>query len=250
MRYFLDIAYKGTHFHGWQMQQNAYTVQEALNKVLEKILQHPIETAGSGRTDTGVHAKHQWVHFDSELTLSNYQHLIKFNALLPKDIVVNGIYKATKPDAHARFDAYSRSYEYLLSPSPNPFLKELAGFIFKPLAMETMNEAAQLLLKYNDYKSFSKIAPQQAHHLCTITHASWQQRDGLLIFNISANRFLRGMVRLLVGTLIEVGQGKRSIAEFEDLILAKNIDKTAAAAPADGLYLSEVLYQSDLLEPC
>lgn len=250
MRYFLDISYKGTHFHGWQIQQNAYTVQEALNGVLGKILQHPVETAGSGRTDTGVHAKHQWVHLDTELKLTNYNHLIKFNALLPNDIVVNGIYKATRPDAHVRFDALARSYEYILSPKPNPFLKELAGFIFKPLDVVAMNEAAKLLLKHTDYECFSKVAQHQEHHLCNISKASWTTKEGLLVFNITANRFLRGMVRLIVGTLIEVGQGKRSIAEFEALILSKNLQNSAAAAPADGLYLSEVAYPKGLLLSC
>jgi tRNA pseudouridine38-40 synthase len=250
MRYFLDISYKGTNFHGWQIQNNAYTVQEAVNKALEKILQHPIESSGSGRTDTGVHAKHQWVHFDSELELNNYAYLMKFNALLPNDIVVNGIYKTTKPDAHVRFDAFSRAYEYILSPKPNPFLKELAGFIFKPMDINKMNEASKLLLKYNDYECFSKLTANQDNNLCNISKAIWFEKDGLYYFNITANRFLRGMVRLIVGTLIEVGQGKRAIADFEALIISKDLSKAAAAAPADGLYLSEVLYPAGLLIEC
>lgn len=247
MRYFLDISYKGTNYHGWQIQQNAHTVQEALNKALEMILQHPVESAGSGRTDTGVHAKQQWVHFDSEVELTNYKHLIKFNALLPSDVVVNKIYKTNKADAHARFDAIAREYEYILSPVPNPFLKELAGFIFKKLDIELMNKAAEILLKHKDYECFSKVAQNQENHLCNITKAEWTQKDGLLVFNITANRFLRGMVRLIVGTLIEVGQGKRSVSDFENLIISKNLQKTAAAAPADGLYLSKVDYPEGLL---
>lgn len=250
MRYFLDISYKGTHFHGWQIQQNAHTVQEALNNALSKIVRHTIETAGSGRTDTGVHAKHQWVHFDTEVALNNYKHLLQLNAVLPSDIVINHIYKTNRNDAHVRHDAYSRAYEYILSTRPNPFLKELAGFVFKPLNLEAMNKAAATLLLHHDFECFSKVAQQQEHYLCNITKAEWTVENDLLIFNISGNRFLRGMVRLIVGTLIEVGLGKRTVTDFEELITSKNRQKTAAAAPAAGLYLKEVLFKNIVLELC
>ena len=246
MRYFLDIAYKGTGYHGWQIQQNAHSVQEELENALQKIFARKIETLASGRTDTGVHAEQQIVHFDLDEEFTP-QHIYKLNCVLPKDIAVKDFFPV-KVDAHARFDASSRSYEYRITRVKDPFLIESAYLFERPLDIIKMNEAAVLLLNHQDFESFSKVHTDVKNFNCDIYLARWKEKNNLLLFEIEANRFLRGMVRAIVGTLISVGLEKTSVKEFEDIILARNRSKAGAAAPPQGLFLTRIKYPDSVYE--
>lgn len=244
MRYFLEIAYKGTHYHGWQLQKNAHTVQQELNQALQILFQKDIETIASGRTDTGVHAEQQFVHLDVETELTE-DHLFKLNCLLPKDISAKR-YVKVKPDVSARFDAISRSYEYRISRRKNPFLQEITCFFGKELNMEKMREATEVLYRHNDYQSFSKVHTSVDHFLCDIMHVEWEEKEELLIFKIEANRFLRGMVRTIVGTLLEVGQDRMTVKEFEEIIVKKDRKVAGRVVPAEGLFLTRIKYPEDI----
>ena len=242
MRYFLEFSYKGTAYNGWQKQNNALGVQQVLEEALAKVLRLPIEITGSSRTDTGVHAEQQFAHFDLENEIADFELLIyKLNGLIPRDIAVKRIIPVGD-DINSRFAATHRKYEYRITKRKNPFLTDLAFQLKADLDIERMNEAAALLLQYNDFESFSKIHTQVNNFRCTIKEAIWIEAGDMLVFHIRANRFLRGMVRALVGTLLEVGKGKRSVAEFEQVILAKNRKVAGAQAPAEGLFLVEVGY--------
>jgi len=242
MRYFIEFSYKGTNYSGWQRQNNAISVQQLLDAALTLILRENIETVGSSRTDTGVHAEQQYAHFDVDKELNNTEQLIyRLNSRLPFDIAVHRIFLVAE-SAHSRFDATHRRYEYRIIYRKNPFLSEQSHVFHKPLDIGKMNEAAVLLLRYKNFESFSKIHTQVNNFLCDITIAEWVEKDGILTFNIKANRFLRGMVRALVGTLLEVGTGKRSIEDFEKIILAQDRSRAGAQAPAQGLFLVEVGY--------
>ncbi|MBD8489860.1 tRNA pseudouridine(38-40) synthase TruA [Echinicola sp. CAU 1574] len=244
-RYFLEVAYMGTHYHGWQIQPNAVTVQEKINDALKTILRKEIETMGSGRTDTGVHGKQQFLHFDFEEGLERKTFLKKLNAVLPKDISVYDL-REVRQEAHARFDAAWRSYEYYISLRKNPFEQELSWHCYYQLDLEKMNKAAQLLLNHRDFECFSKVKTEVNHFECEIKTAFWEQKDQHLIFHITANRFLRGMVRAIVGTMVEVGMGKLDVKGFQDILNSKNRGKAGAAAPSQGLYLSEVTYPEEI----
>ncbi len=242
MRYFIELAYRGTHYHGWQIQANAHTVQETLNKALQTLLKEEVSTIGSGRTDTGVHAAQQFVHVDTQKPLQAQPHIYQLNALLPPDIVIKQIWQVSDK-AHARFDAVSRTYEYRISTEKNPFLADLCYLYTKPLDIWDMNKAAALLLQYTDFESFSKVKTDVNHFHCQIVEAKWQSQGDLFIFNITANRFLRGMVRAIVGTLLEVGIGKLTIAQFEDVINAKDRKNAGRSVPPAGLFLTKVQYK-------
>ncbi|MGZ5303839.1 MAG: tRNA pseudouridine synthase A, partial [Bacteroidia bacterium] len=205
MRFFLKISYKGTNYHGWQIQPNALGVQQVFNEKLSLILGEEIYCIGCGRTDTGVHAKEFFLHFDTSKVFSG--NLIdRLNSFLPKDIAVHEIYSVTDEDANARWSAVERSYEYIISQKKDPFSIELAAQILYELDIERMNEAAQVLLLYNEYQGLSKVNEQEKHHLCNIRCAQWEKLDDdKLMFTITANRFLRGMVRIVVGSLLEIG---------------------------------------------
>lgn len=244
MRYFLDISYRGTNYHGWQIQNNASTVQGVLNKALSNVLGTKIETLGSGRTDTGVHASTQIVHLDSPRLLDQ-SFIFRMNGYLPKDICIKSLYPV-KEQAHARFDAVSRAYVYRIILEKNPFEIGLSYYFYPPINIEAMNQAAALLIQYEDYQSFSKVDTDVTHFNCTIFHAYWQQQGTMLYFHIKANRFLRGMVRALVGTLLEVGKGRMSIDEFIQVILAKDRKSAGSSAPAEALYLSEIEYPKEI----
>ena len=242
MRYFIEFSYKGTNYSGWQRQKNAVSVQQLLDEALTLIIRENIETVGSSRTDTGVHAEQQYAHFDIANEIKDTEQLTyRLNSRLPFDIAVHRIFKVDDT-AHSRFDATHRRYEYRIIKRKNPFLSDESHIFHKPLDIEKMNEAAALLLVYKNFESFSKIHTQVNNFLCDITAAGWFEKDGILIFNIKANRFLRGMVRALVGTLLEVGVGKRSIKDFEKIIQAQDRSKAGAQAPAQGLFLVEVGY--------
>jgi tRNA pseudouridine38-40 synthase len=240
LKYFLDIAYNGSNYHGWQVQQNAHTVQQELNNALQKLFQRNIETLGSGRTDTGVHAIQQFVQMELDKELSE-DHIFKLNCILPNDILIKNFFKV-RDDASARFDATSRTYHYKICPVKDPFHRGLAYLFYKELDIEKMNKAAKILFRYKDFQAFSKVNTSVDHFLCDIIKAEWKWKKDLLVFEIEANRFLRGMVRSIVGTLIEVGLGRMSLAEFEKIIQGKNRKNAGRAVPAEGLYLVKIKY--------
>ncbi|WP_347159969.1 tRNA pseudouridine(38-40) synthase TruA [Pontibacter chitinilyticus] len=246
MRYFLEIAYDGGRFHGWQVQPNALSVQEVLDDSLSKVLREPIATVGSGRTDTGVHASQQFVHFDVAQELAPQQTVFRLNRLLPADIAAKNLY-LVPDEAHARFDAMARTYHYYLTLNKDPFQRHHTYYYSRPLNVAKMNEAAAILLKYEDFTTFSKVKGDTKHYRCTMYEAKWQQEGETLIFTIRANRFLRGMVRLVVGTLLDVGKGKLTVAQFEQIIASQDRSKSSAAAPAEGLFLAKVAYPEGLL---
>ncbi len=223
------------------MQANAHSVQAELNQALQRLLRHPVETIGSGRTDTGVHAQQQFVHLDTHFPLSDDAHLYTLNALLPPDIVIKKIIPVPE-QAHARFDAIARSYEYRISRTKDPFREGLCYFYRRQPDVGAMNQAAGLLLKYTDFESFSRVHTEVNHFNCTITEAYWKEEADLLIFHISANRFLRGMVRAIVGTVLAVGEGKLTVARFEEIIRHKDRKKAGHAVPPQGLFLTRVQY--------
>ncbi|MFN0048682.1 MAG: tRNA pseudouridine(38-40) synthase TruA [Cytophagales bacterium] len=247
MRYVLQLSYKGTNYHGWQIQKNAHTVQNELNSAISKVLKMEIETFGSGRTDTGVHANQQYAQFDFANIENAAKFIFQLNAILPYDIFIQHIYQV-KDDFSVRFDAEERSYQYRISLTKNPFLKDLCCYYFRPIPdIQLMNEACSLLFKYTDFQSFSKYKTNVLHFDCQITQAYWALDGDLLIFHVSANRFLRGMVRTIVGTLLEVGQKNISVADFEQIILKRNRIYAKTSAPPEGLFLTEVVYPSQSL---
>src|SRR5688572_21422077 len=247
MRYFLHISYDGTRYNGWQLQPNARGVQQVLNESLQKIFQTEINTVGSGRTDTGVHASEQFVHFDLPFHIKPEETVFRLNKILPKDISLNNIYEVG-PEAHARFDAIARTYEYRISTTKNPFLADFAYYLSRKPDVAKMNEAAELLLGYEDFTAFSKVKGDTKHYFCHIYEAYWKEENGLLIFTIKANRFLRGMVRLVVGTLLSVGKGKISPSLFGQIIKSIDRSKASGAAPAEGLFLTKVEYPERYFE--
>jgi len=241
LRYFLDISYLGTRFHGWQIQKNAISVQEVINEKISTLLKREINVVGSSRTDTGVHAIQQFCHFDIDKKINLEVLREKLNSFLPKDVSLNQIFPVVD-DAHSRFDAVSRTYEYRICRNKNPFQNETAYFFFKKLDIDLMNEGAEFLLKVNNFQSFSKVKTDVNNFDCKITYAKWNLKSGNLNFKIRSNRFLRGMVRAIVGTLLEVGEEKISIGEFKKVIMSRNRSKAGSAAPPKGLYLTHVKY--------
>lgn len=242
MKYFIKLAYKGTEFHGWQRQPNADSVQERIENALSVLLKEEKEIVGCGRTDTGVHASEYYAHFTIETHFSNKELAYKLNALLPKTIVVYKVFPVVDT-AHARFDALERSYEYRILLENNPFELETTWQIpHRQFDIELMNDAAALLMKHQDFQAFSKTNTDVNNYLCQINHAKWVLEDKHLIFHISANRFLRNMVRAIVGTLLEVGENKISVSDFEHIILSKNRSEAGFSVPAQGLFLSKIRY--------
>ena len=242
-RYFLELGYKGTHYSGWQIQINALTVQQKINEVLAIICNQVIETTGCGRTDTGVHASLFFLHFDSATPIEDQPKFIyQLNSLLPTDIAIYHIY-AVNEQAHARFDATIRSYRYFISFRKNPFLNETTLFWRSIPDIDLMNKAAAMFLSHTDYTSFSKTGGQHTTNLCTIFSAQWIMIDEhLLEYRVSANRFLRGMVRAMVGTMMMVGHKKITLPEFEQILLHGNRSDAGESVPPQGLFLSEVQY--------
>lgn len=244
-RYFIEIAFDGSAYHGWQIQSNALTVQELLDKALSTLLRQRIATVGCGRTDTGVHAKQLFAHFDWEapsLPLGERDFLHRVNALLPHDIVAKQLI-AVAPGAHARFDAVKRSYEYHAHLHKNPFLYNRSWLLRDTPDVSAMNEAAIILLHYEDFSCFSRSNTQVHTNNCRIMHAEWHWiGDGRLVFHISANRFLRNMVRAIVGTLVQIGRGEYAPEHMHTVIRSKDRSSAGTSAPACGLYLTGVEY--------
>lgn len=242
-RYFIELSYRGTKYHGWQIQENAHSVQAELNKALSVLLKENISTLGAGRTDTGVHAKYFVAHFDtsrSDLN-DNSSFTYHLNQILPFDISIKSIH-SVKPDAHARFDATSRTYEYIICRDKDPFWRELAWLYYGDLDIELMRKASKYLLNYTDFTTFSKVGSDNKTSICKILAANWEEKDNLLIFTISADRFLRNMVRAIVGTLIDVGRKKISVEYFVKIIEAMDRSLAGSSAPAEGLYLTGIEY--------
>jgi tRNA pseudouridine38-40 synthase len=240
-RYFFEITYRGTRYAGWQSQKNAVGIQDVVEDALGKLLRAPLKITASGRTDTGVHCKQQYFHCDIEKSFEPLQLLNRLNAFLPPDIAIRSI-RPVRSDAHARYSAIQRTYEYYITLVKNPLLNGLALPFFKPLDVERMNQAAQLLYGEHDFTSFSKVKTDVHHFRCRIDQAVWKKRSTNLVFSISANRFLRGMVRALVGTLLDVGTGKCSVSGFREIIQSKDRRKAGANADPQGLYLVRVKY--------
>ena len=242
LRYFIELAYKGTNYHGWQIQPESISIQELFNKAFSTIFRTEINLVGAGRTDTGVHAEQLFAHVDLEVEFDMREIRYKLNSLLPNDIVVENIRKTTK-DAHARFDATKRSYEYRIFLGRNPFFLDTTWQLNnKKLNTVKMNEAAEILLTYTNFKCFSRSNSNVNTYNCDVSRAEWILKDKMLIFYISANRFLRNMVRAIVGTLLDVGTGKISIEEFKNILDSKDRCKAGTSAPAKGLFLTEVTY--------
>lgn len=245
-RYFIFLSYNGAAYHGWQVQPNGISVQEVLAKALSTVLRSPIEVIGAGRTDSGVHARLMVAHFDTEVELANLDRFAgKLNSILPNDIAIYSI-KSVQADAHARFDATSRRYEYHIVTDKSVFRNGLAARFADRLDIDTMNTAAKLLFNYIDFTSFSKLHTDAKTNNCVIKQAYWQQQGDVLVFTIEADRFLRNMVRAIVGTLLDVGRGKLSIEQFKAIIEAKNRCKAGTSVPACGLYLVDVSYPEKL----
>ncbi len=247
-RYFIELAYNGTRFHGWQVQPNAKTVQESLEKALSTVCRETIAVTGAGRTDTGVHASYFVAHFDSEkVTLDHPDFTYKMNSFLGADLVVFRISKVNS-DAHARFDATSRTYLYFINQRKDPFARESSWYLNRPLDVDQMNAACAVLFGYTDFTSFSKLHTDVKTNNCKIFEAGWVRNGHQLVFTIRADRFLRNMVRAIVGTLVEVGRGKLTIAEFRQIIESKDRGVAGASAPAEGLFLADISYSGDVFQ--
>lgn len=246
MRYFLELAYNGQNYFGWQKQPKQISVQEVLEKSLSTLLRHPVEIVGAGRTDTGVHAKRMFAHFDFVNDIP--QDLVhRLNAFLPKDIAVYRIH-LMQDEAHARFDAVERTYQYFVQIGKDPFNYNSAWQIRYDLDVNLMNNAAQLLLGTQDFSSFAKIHTDVKTHICEVKFAQWQRKEDQLIFTISADRFLRNMIRAIVGTLVEVGKGKIDLDKFDQIIAQKDRSFASGSAPAQGLYLADVVYPQSIFK--
>ncbi len=243
-RYFLEVMYKGTAYSGFQVQENASTIQAEVEKAFTVLQKEMVTMTGSSRTDTNVHALQNFFHFDTETPI-HLQFLYKINAILPRDIVIKNIY-AVSNEAHCRFDAVSRTYQYHICRSKNPFLEDRAYFFPFTIDMVLMQEAAAVLKEYTDFTSFSKRNTQVKTFLCSILETEWRQEKDEIIFHVTANRFLRGMVRGLTGTMLQVGRGKISIPEFRNIIETKDNTLVDFAVPGHGLFLTNVQYPEHL----
>lgn len=242
MRYFLELQYKGTNYAGWQIQDNAIAVQQKLNEALSVLLHHNTDTIGCGRTDTGVHATQFFAHFNVEEAITDAdKFLFSLNGMLPLDISILDLH-LVEDKAHARFDATERSYQYFIYQTKNPFLKDNAMFFKRSLNIELMNEAGELLKTYKDFSCFSKSNTQTKTNICNITVAHWIKENDMLIFFITADRFLRGMVRAIVGTMLLLGEGRISIIDFKKIIEGKDRSKAGVSVDAHALYLTSIKY--------
>ena len=242
LRYFIELGYKGTNYHGWQYQPNASSVQETLDKALSLLLKTEIDIVGAGRTDTGVHAKQMFAHFDYDDDIKTQTLVKKLNSFLPKDIVIFNILKVTD-EAHARFDATKRTYEYHIHTSKDAFESDDSWFLQTTLDLDKMNQACQLLYKYNDFECFSKTNTDVRTFNCVIFEAYWKQSGNKIVFTISADRFLRNMVRAIVGTMINVVSRKIELLDFEKIIESKDRSEAGFSVPAHGLYLTKIEYK-------
>ena len=246
MRYFIEFSYNGSEFHGWQRQNNALTVQQILEESLSLIQGDLLTVVGAGRTDSGVHARLMVAHFDvNELSYEKINFIFKLNQLLPKSIVILDL-RSVKLEAHSRFDAISRTYFYYISLIKNPFDYPLHYFYNGKLDWKLMNQASEILTNHKDFKCFSKSNTDVKTFLCDIDKAIWNLNDNGAVFEITANRFLRNMVRAIVGTLIEIGNGKKNINQLEKILASKKRANAGYSAPANGLFLTKIIYPNSI----
>lgn len=242
-RYFIRLGYRGAPFHGWQVQPNAVSVQEEVEKALSTVLRVPVSITGAGRTDTGVNARTMYAHFDHDEELPEKGRLlVSLNRLVGKDIAIHDIFKVAD-DAHARFDAIERTYKYFVSFEKTPFFYPLSWHCPHGLDIDRMNEAARLLITTDDFTSFAKLHSDAKTNICKVTHAEWKMEgEDMAVFTISADRFLRNMVRAVVGTLVDVGRGKMSLEEFRDVIERKDRCAAGQSMPGEALFLWDIKY--------
>jgi tRNA pseudouridine38-40 synthase len=246
-RYFLEVSYKGARYAGFQVQDNATTIQYEVEKVMAVYFRQPISLTGSSRTDSGVHARQNYFHFDSSLPIPQ-KVVYNLNAMLPPDIAINRLLPVNE-NAHCRFDAIAREYEYFIYQSKAPFLNDRAYFFPYTLDLAAMQTAAAMILEYTDFTSFSKRNSQVRTHNCTIQYSEWvEQEGGLTVYRVKANRFLRGMVRGLVGTMLQVGRGKLSVDAFREVIEALDCSRADFSVPGHGLFLDRVVYPDGYFE--
>ena len=243
-RYFIELSFDGTGYSGWQVQRNGISVQQILNEKLSLKLCQKIEVTGAGRTDAGVHSEFFIAHFDSNKLLE-VDFIAEMNSFLPKDIVFHKI-TAVKPDAHARFSALLRTYQYRITTKKNPFLTDFSHYYYSDLDISKMNVAANILLDISDFTSFSKLHGNTKTNICKLTKAEWNVQGDLLVFTISADRFLRNMVRAITGTLLDVGKGKITIDQFKEIINSKNRCNASMSVPAKGLFLTGIEYSNQI----
>lgn len=249
MRYFLELRYEGAAYFGWQRQPDRPSVQLTLERALAVLLRTPVGVTGAGRTDTGVNASYYVAHFDTDTRIEDPQQTVrKLNFLLPGDIAVHTLTPVVD-EAHARFSACEREYRYFIEPRKNPFTRSGTWQYFVLLDVVRMNEAAALLTQYDDFTSFAKLNSNNKTNLCRVAQAAWTtDSQGVLCFTIRADRFLRNMVRALVGTLVDVGRGRYTPAEFRAIVESRDLSRSSGGAPAQGLFLSDVRYPSDIFE--
>lgn len=245
MRYFIELSYNGSAYHGWQNQPDAISVQEVLEKALSTLLREPISTMGAGRTDTGVHAKQMFAHFDYDGDFNVTNLVFKLNSFLPKDVAIYDVFKV-KDDTHTRFDAMSRTYLYRLTLKKDVFSVDHVLYVKQALDVDKMKEASKILFQYKDFQCFSKSKTDVKTYHCDIMKAEWFYKDDELHFEIKANRFLRNMVRAIVGTMINIGLGKVDVDELHDIIKSKNRSEAGFSVPAHGLYLTKIEYPEDI----
>ena len=246
-RYFLFLSYKGTFYHGWQIQPNSVTVQKILDEALSVVLNEPINTIGAGRTDTGVHALFFCAHFDSKSSelAADKDLIFKLNRYLPNDIAINTIRKV-QPGANARFGAISRTYKYYISKIKDPFFDSSSWFLYGNLDIISMNNAAAQLLEFSDFTSFSKLHSGSKTNICKVYYAGWEETATQFIFTIKADRYLRNMVRSIVGTMVDLGFGKINNEDYKNIILARDRSKAGMSAPAKGLFLTDIEYPPEI----
>jgi tRNA pseudouridine38-40 synthase len=248
-RYFIRLSFLGTNYHGWQKQENANSVQSILCDALSVILRESITLTGAGRTDAGVHAREFYAHFDTNL-LDEKQRIelvSHLNGYLPFDIVIHEIVPVTT-GSHARFSAVSRTYQYIITRTKDPFLSGFAFYYSVSLDIQKMNEGAAIIKSCKDFTSFAKLPAETKTNLCNVTDIIWEKKGNLLLFNITANRFLRNMVRAIVGTLIDIGRGKNDLLELQEIIETKNRSAAGASVPACGLYLTSIRYPDEIFQ--
>ncbi len=244
-RYFLEVAYKGTNYSGFQSQHNANTIQAELEKAFEILQKEKITLTGSSRTDSGVHALQNFFHFDF-VQILNFDFIYKINAILPEDIVVKKLIPVSD-DAHCRFDALSREYKYYIYRYKNPFLKDIAFYYPYKLDIEILQQASDFIKHHEDFTSFSKRNTQVKSFKCEVHESKWYWEKDCLIYHVKANRFLRGMVRALTATMLKIGREKITLDEFREIIEARDCTKSSFAVPAQGLFLISVIYPPNLL---
>lgn len=244
MRYFIELSYNGKSYHGWQIQPNAISVQEVLEHALSKLLNNNTSLMGAGRTDSGVHASQMFAHFDT-VSLVDDNLVFKLNSFLPSDIAIHDIFQVND-NAHARFDALSRTYVYKISQQKNVFSSEFAYALYRDLDVDAMNEACHVLSEYNNFQCFSKVHTDVKTYHCNIMFARWELQGDQLHFTIKADRFLRNMVRAIVGTMVNIGLGKLQVMDLHDIIKSKDRGEAGFSVPAHGLYLTKIEYPNTI----